>query len=127
MVESVSRVDVVKPEQMLNLESYSDLSTVLNIYRYVILFIRKLKSKIGKNPIVTVCREKLVTEVTKLALWVDQHQWFGDLFEYFDVASKSQCSMPNIVAQLNVFLDKDGLLKVRCKRKNGEQTQNFPY
>ena len=126
VVESVSRVDVVKPEQMLNLESYSDLSTILNIYHYVTLFIRKLKSKIGKNPTVTVSKEKLVTEATKLALWVDQHQWFGDLFEYFDVGSKSQCSMPNIVAQLNVFLDKDGLLKVRCKRKKWGTDTEFP-
>ena len=115
-----------KIEPLLDSTRFSSLKTLLNVYKYVMLFIKKLKSKLSKN---SGCQENLVvmsTEATNMAILFDQHQNFPEIFSYFQNKSVSTRSMPDIVARLNVFLDTDGLLKVRCKKKSWGSNVKFP-
>ena len=56
----------------------------------------------------------------------DQYKFFPEIFEYFDKPHKRVSDIPNLVGQLNVFRDKIGILRVKCKLRYSESIATFP-
>ena len=52
--------------------------------------------------------------------------YFPEIFEYLKVRSKRRLDMPNIVGQLNIFVDKDDFLRVTRKCEKLEGWRDFP-
>ena len=57
----------------------------------------------------------------------DQHIEFPEVFKYFSLTSKKAKDMPNIVAQLNIFPDSNGLLRVKSKTARWKDKDNYCY
>lgn len=62
----------------------------------------------------------------KLALGNEQRLWYPEVLKYFDSNNLTVKDMPNIVAQLNLFMDNDGLIRVGAKFPNYHRSSYFP-
>ena len=67
-------------------------------------------------------------EATTQIIGADQKKNFPKVFNYFQSTKKDSHFIPPIVTQLNVYLDEQGLLRVKCKFKKwgSNQYQDFP-
>ena len=76
----------------------------------------------------TVSRKNLFVEAIRLVIETDQREHFPEVFDYFSNPNLGSASIPPLVAQLNVYLDSHGLLRVKCKFKKWyvSQNENFP-
>ena len=119
----------VNIRSVVPLERFSSLNKVVRVLRHVKSFIVKLKSKVAALAVKT----NEPNENSNLTKWSYntiiesiQRENFSEIFEYFE-NSKRKLYVPNIVTQLNVFLD-NGILRVRSKfRKWTENaTCDFP-
>ena len=126
-------IDDYLSEHKSLLDHSSSFKKVILAYTGVLKFIDKLKSRVKiKNPNLfsdfsvndqgNYCEKACI-----LALKRDQKTNFPDIFDYFSNLRNNK-SMPNLVSQLNVFLCKDGLLRVSSKmaRLNDSKDRKFP-
>jgi len=103
-----------------NLTNCSKLNRLIKIYENVLTFINNIKIKWKlKNPSpfaenrTEICpniHDKALKHIIKL----DQHIQYSEVIEYFN-GNSNKSNMPNIVGQLNVYVDGEGLLRVRSK------------
>ena len=60
--------------------------------------------------------------------FVQQRIVFPEVFRYVEKHKTTLNDMPNIVSQLNVYIDTQGLLRVKCKtRWKGDTLQIFQF
>ena len=96
---------------LIPLNMYSSFAKLVRIFRQVLVAVHKLKSKVNCNSATGVsnafktARESLIKP--------DQKLHFKECLDYFD--NPKDCKMPNLVKQLNLFVDGEGLLRVRSK------------
>ena len=112
-------------EQLIPLDRYESFSKLVLVHVKIFQFINNLKIKIKlKNSekfghiksydldfnFFMLCKLHIIT--------TDQMRHFSDCFSYFKKKSKTFKEMPNIVKQMNIFLDQN-ILKVRSKCERG--------
>ncbi|XP_068232415.1 uncharacterized protein [Palaemon carinicauda] len=99
----------------------SDWLHLISVYKHVLTFInnvkRKLKNKSGKYDHFEVySNDEISLNAWQLMIMQDQRQHFPDVFKYFRERNPKIRDMPNIVSQLNLFIEKkSGLLRVKSK------------
>ena len=67
-------------------------------------------------------------EASRHIIRTDQRIWYGEGFQYLESQNKRVKDIPNIIAQLNVYMDDHGLLRIRSKipKWKNDAFVNFP-
>ena len=103
-------LDNVSP--LFNFNDVSSFSKIITKYKNVLSFIYKLKARVKERT--NLFRDfdsnsdPYIDSISKL-IKVEQQKYFPDIFEFF-VSKKPISETPNLVSQLNVFKDEDGIL-----------------
>ena len=113
---------IVEPdEKNIIIENYSSFKKIVRIYYHVLKFIKVLKLRIQNKEISsfdeTNLPQHLMTESVNSLVKAEQQRYFPEIIkslEKREIASK----IPNLVLQLNLFLDEDGLIRVKGKFNN---------
>jgi hypothetical protein len=122
-------------DHLIPLNRFSSFHKLINVHINVLKFVNNLKLKlISKNPdkfkhfsfldpdeiFFVIARNHIIRR--------DQQLEFDECFQYFALPIKTIKSLPNIVGQLNVYPDKDNLLRVRskCSRGSDKHKTYFP-
>ena len=114
-------ITAVNPtEPLISHDRYSSFRKFTNVYANVLKFVDKLKSKILKNN--NKNDEQNFTErATDLLIKEDQSKHFPEVVRYFSSPSKNVNKIPNLVLQLNLFMNEHGIIVVR-----GKFNSNYP-
>ena len=68
----------------------------------------------------------MTDKAKKLLFLKEQREHFPEVFEYSYKKCKPNYSIPNIVYQLNIIPDNDGILRVKSKLKGSYVGENYP-
>ncbi len=114
-------------EHLIPLDKYSSFHKLVSVHKCVLKFINNLKVKLKTgNP----DRYKhfscdnedgnFFVKAYKQIILQDQMIHFDETFKYFKCRKSNVKDIPNIVNQLNVFPDREGLLRVNNKCSKGK-------
>jgi len=111
-------VEEPEPGNPLCTDMYSSFSRLLKVSCYVVKFIRNLKSKVAekynrRKPCVS--DRTVDMEAFNLILRLDQKQHFSSELSYLRNKTAKLNKIPDLVNQLNLYIDSNGLLKVKSK------------
>ena len=123
----------VGTEHLVCIDKYSSLAKSVCVLKNVIIFIQKLKEGLLKRDPEkyshldhpgTNCHELALSHLIK----TEQRIYFPELFSYFEDGCNTVKAIPNLVNQLNIYLDKGGLLRVKSKfsRWKDDVSYRFP-
>ena len=109
-----------KREHLIPPERYSRFHKLISVTEKVLRFVTNVKVKLNKrDPLkyshFEVDKFNLFKQASKFVIIQDQQLNFPEIFQYFHCENKRKKDMPNLVGQLNVYVDKEGLLRVRSK------------
>ncbi|XP_068204846.1 uncharacterized protein [Palaemon carinicauda] len=112
----------------------SGFHRLILINRNVLLFVNKLKIKVMArdpnkfNHLKAFHFFFFFAEASRLLLSRDQGCYFAEELEYFNSSERLLKDVPRILGQLNIYIDKEGLLRVRSKlsRLKDEGRYRFP-
>jgi len=102
-------------EHLVTIEQYSSFSKLVNVHSYVIRFINNLKRKIGIGTDITSVSQLSHYVATTFLIKADQILYFADTINFFEGRNKTIGNAPNIVFQLNLYLDDCGIIRVKGK------------
>ena len=109
-------------------QRFSSFSRMVGTFGAVFKFINILKTRVKNKH--SKDEELLVDNTIKAFQYVilnAQKHSFPDVFEYFETKDKSVSSIPNVVTQLNVFPDRNGILRVKSKMDRNDPVEiSFP-
>ena len=116
-------------EMLLNHERFSSFRKLTKIYGYVLKFVEICKRKwLANRPEKSklhAMRKNIDADAVTYALKLEQRKFFPEVFDYFSRRNCTRDSIPNLVAQLNLFLDKEGLLRVGGKMTRAKATEVY--
>ena len=69
--------------------------------------------------------DNLTDKAKKILILKEQRKHFLEVFVYFNKKCKPNYSIPNIVNQLNIISDNNGILRVKCKLKSDYVRENY--
>lgn len=123
-------VNLDKVSHLVPLEKFSGVDRFLKVHEKVFGFINKLKLGIKRrNPDKyrhLVIHENVSEVALEHVLKVEQLLDYHVVFDYFDKKNPPVKEIPNVVLQLNVFVDERGLLRVGSKiPKNRMYNKNY--
>ena len=129
---NVSAVHVSEGVQntVLDVKQYSEFWKVFNAYRSVLKCISVWKSKlVRKNPTkyahFSVKGSNSLIQRTYLnMISMDQCENFGEIFSY--LSNSNAGKMPELVSRLNIFKDKNNILRVKHKIKSSIDESESP-
>ena len=99
---------------LLDPSNFSSFRGLVLLYRRVLACIQKWKLKVGIPCQTSV---NLFAESIKQIIISDQRKYFASVFYYFLGEKNKLEDIPAIVSQMNVFIDDQGLLRVKSKFK----------
>lgn len=112
---------------------YSSFSKVVSVYSRVLQFIHSLKSRLFNKDKVRYNHlrcpaENLRTRAITDIIGKDQRIHYPEIFSYLDGKNKNAKDMPSLISQLNIYLDKQGLLRIKskCSRWKDDEFVRFP-
>ena len=118
---SVTERQQPTPTYLIPVDKYSNLNTFVAVHQHVFTFIDKLKRKLrckeGYSHI--LCNDNPSEMALNYILKCEQAIQFSDVLLYFNSPNSSTMSIPNLVKQLNVFIDGNGILRVGSKMLKG--------
>ena len=111
-------------DHLIALDKFSSFHKLVLIYRRVLSCFEKWKLKAGISS--KKLTSNLFAEASKRIIVVEQMRHFPEIFSYFSKSSSNVKDIPNLVNQLNIFLD-HGVLRVKSKFKKWRgEDNNFP-
>ena len=118
-------------EPLVDSAKFSSFKRLIRVHYRILSFISKLKSKAnisgGVIPVEPNCTEALWKKAYCNAIISEQVAGFPDVVSYFKNGISNIKNVPNLVTQLNLFRDSEGLLRVRCKISHiGKSMEDFP-
>lgn len=122
-------------EHLHVLSRVSSFHRLVKIYSRVLVFVNNLKRKMKIKCPTTFAKfnvfqdnHNFFAEASKLLLQRDQRKNFPEIFEYFSSDHRLLKDIPKLVSQLNIYVDGEGLLRVRSKlsRLKDEKRMRFP-
>lgn len=119
-------VNITSSEPLIPFDKYSSFRKLVRIYRLVRLFIHKCRVRIS-NSNISVDGGSLYECSMKEIIKSDQHVHFSDIFKFFSTNHASRGNIPNLISQLNLFIDRDGILRVGCKFDRWRESGKFTY
>ena len=109
---------------LIALDKFSSFHKLVLIYRRVLSCFEKWKVKAGISS--KKLASNLFAEASRRIIAVEQKRHFPEIFSYFSKSRSNVKDIPNLVTQLNIFLDND-VLRVKSKfRKWRGEDNNFP-
>ena len=129
-----SNLNSVQPmvEQLVDPASHSSFKKVLNIHVNILMFISKVKTKIKMrgetfSDYIVPSREDVVKQAYQIIVQRDQLLHYSSVFSYMNNNKRNVRDAPSIMTQLNVFKDKNEILRVKCKLSHvGKHMIDFP-
>ena len=123
-----------KFEDTFSLNHISDLDRQIKIVEWILTFVDNLKfSLFRRNPdkfghLKPLSKKSLKKEAFRILIVNDQKQNFPEVFHYFEKKRRNIEHMPNLVSQLNLYLDETNILRVKSKfnRWTNHQKLEFP-
>ncbi|XP_068226482.1 uncharacterized protein [Palaemon carinicauda] len=121
----------VGSEHLFPFNRVSSFEKAVRVHAVVLRFCSILKSKFkSKNPALDHFEVEdegfnFYDEACRQIIIRDQHVHFPDVFDYFHSKQKQLKNLPNIVAQLNLFLDSDGMVRVKSKCRRLKEVQHL--
>ena len=115
-------------EHLIDTNRYSDFRHLVWVHAKVLKYWNKWKARAKANR--PACRDLQILdsgyykEANKQIILKEQQIHFSEVFDYFKADIKWVKNLPNIVGQLNVYVDRMNILRVRskCDRwKKGER------
>ena len=101
---------------------FSTFASLQGVYRRVLTFVNKLKLAVSqkRNETSTSVPYEVEKDSSILLIRAEQSKYFPEALAYLHSGARGLRDMPQIVGQLNLFLDRDGLLRIGGKmtRKN---------
>ncbi|XP_068237328.1 uncharacterized protein [Palaemon carinicauda] len=125
------KLDKLQKKQPFILNRVSSFEKAVRVHAVVLRFCSILKSKFkSKNPALDHFEVEdegfnFYDEACRQIIIRDQHVHFPDVFDYFHSKQKQLKNLPNIVAQLNLFLDSDGMVRVKSKCRRLKEVQHL--
>ena len=110
-------------DRVIPFDLFSKFSKLVNVTAKVFQYFNNLKTKIGKpaTPTTTDYRTEAFNHIISSA----QRKEFFELFEFFESPSNQNTAkrdIPKLITKLNLFLDKDGLIRIRGKNTKASKT-----
>ena len=99
----------IKP--LVPVDRFSSFRKLLGTYTKVLLFIRKLKLRIGKD----VPSDSCYNTALSLLIKSDQLESFPDVVRFFDKRNTPIKDTPNLIFQLNLYMDSSGIIRMKSK------------
>ena len=109
-------------EHSVDPSRFSRFSKLVRVQSLVLKFIQKLKNKV----INAQEEPNYLTDATRVILATEQKLCFPEVYEFCKNPSKIGKEIPNLVTKMNIFLDSDDLLKVKCKFDRFKANFKFP-
>ena len=106
-------------EDLINISEFSDFHRLVLIYQTLLWCVSKWKSKIGLVGTSKGYCNYFQQAINHLIL-NEQHKYFSDVFEFFEKGIKVKRDIPEVVSTMNVYVDEQGLLRVKSKFKNSK-------
>jgi len=97
-----------------NLLRFSKFTRLRGVYSRVLIFINYLKRRIGRSDVKDV-NYNFLKESVDFMMRQDQKIHYSDILTYFSVGADRLKDVPNLVNQLNVYVDNRNLLRVKSK------------
>ena len=113
-------------ELVIDIQQFSCFRKLVLFYRRLLRAVANWKQKcLGKNK-PNQDTNYFALAITRLISY-EQRKFFPEIFSYFEVGFCPTREIPALVTQFNLFLDEQGLLRVKSKFKKWNNTkQNFP-
>ena len=103
---------------VLDLDRYSTLEKATRAVKTVLSYINKLKLRVNKRKgwNMTV-QNRVAIHLNAWNYLVKSHQRvnFKDIVEFFGKKNVPNCAVPNLISQLNLYLDAAGIIRVKSK------------
>ena len=103
---------VTDAHDILLKDRFSSFRRLVKVYKIVFTFISKLKAKI-KKPVQDY--ENPYIKAYEYIFKLEQKEHYPDVVKFFRSKKKRIRDIPNIVNQLNVFMDVNGVLRIKSK------------
>ena len=107
------------PPPLIPWDRFSSSKKLIKCYNYVFKFINCLKSRLKqKNPVKYShlnLYENISEFATNYVILSDQREQFTEVFEFFKHSNVPGKKIPNLILQLNLFIDKNNMLRVGSK------------
>ena len=123
--------DAPNLSDIVNFERFSSFNKAVNVVKNVLKFANLLKIRLNEKQseikLEIIDFLKLESEAYKLLIITHQKVEYGEVVSYFKAKNKIiQRKVPEIVDRFNIFMDKDGILKVKAKFKRWYCKEKFP-
>ena len=120
------------PEHLLPMEKCSGFSKLVAIHKVILRFISALKSRLaskfpGKYSHLKCSFENLTAQASVNIIKTEQRIFFPEIFRYFEIKNKRIKDVPNLVNQLNVCPDRQGVLRVKSKFSRWKDDVSFCF
>jgi hypothetical protein len=110
---------LILTKPLINLDRLSSFKKLINVTHYVRQFIYKLKRGVNarKSDLCSLLdpAEYSYEETVKFVIKTAQHESFPEVFSYFH---DSRSKIVPIITQRNLFLDRSGIIRVKCEFDN---------
>lgn len=100
---------------IINVKNYSSFIKIVRIIKNVFIVVHNLKVKIKK---VNNSNENFFVKATNYLIKYAQSLHFQDIIDYLNNGPTSKKLCPLLHSKLNLFMDKDNIIRVRSKLKN---------
>ena len=111
-------------EPIIDIHKFSNLIRLIMVTRRVLLAVRNWKARAGISNSACSDNENLFVKATNYLISSEQRKCFPDIFEYFHSGFSSIKDIPDLVSQYNLFVDENGLLRVKSKFKEWALSPN---
>jgi len=120
----LSDSDCNMSEHVVEPEKYSKFVKFLRVYTTVIKFISKLSApRLARASAMSIPpRSNYRSIATNIVIRREQNIYFPDIVHFFQNPKTSISNIPNLVLQLNLFVDEDSIIRVKGKFR----TKNHP-
>ena len=113
-------------QHLIDPNDISDFRRLVLIHRRVLRCVVKWKEKIGIKRSPSSPNINLFAVAICQIISTDQKLFYPEVFSYFQDKQVRLKDLPNIVSQLNVYLDKHNIIRVKSKFKKWVGHDEFP-
>ena len=109
-------------EHLIPVDKYSNFTFTVKVYRWVLIFVDKLKIKIFKRKGLQVENsfdENYYQNAYNMIIKSEQKVCFPELLEYFYSKQRANKNIPDLVLKLNLYMDNFGIIRVKAKLPDG--------
>ena len=120
-------------ESLIDFSRHGSFQRIMNVSKHVLNFVNRVKSKLYyREPIKyekfkQFPEHELSDRALKFVVRSDQKIHYSEVLDYFNLPIKKVTELPAVIGQLNVFMDTEGILRVKAKFKRWKDDfSSFP-